>query len=250
MISVTILTKNSERSLKKTLDSLRAFDQVILLDSGSSDQTLEIAKSYPNVQIHSTSFKGFGPLHNEAAALASRDWIFSIDSDEIVTEELAKELLTLELDPSKVYVIERHNYFNGKRIKGCAGWSPDWVTRLYNKQRTRFSDALVHEKVIEDNLSPIRLKNPLLHTPYLEIADFLAKMQHYTALSAEQTKRRPPSFLKILLHTWHAFFKSYVLKGGFLAGKEGFIISAYNSHTTFYKYLKQRELSFKDPYKE
>lgn len=241
MISVTILTKNSQRTLKKTLDSLHRFSEVVLLDSGSTDRTLEIASHYPNVTIHRTAFIGFGPLHNLAASLCSHDWIFSIDSDEVVTEELTEEILTLNLDPSKIYSVERHNFFNGKRIKGCAGWSPDWVQRIYHRGKTKFTDALVHERVISDHLISERLHNPLLHTPYLEINDFLAKMQHYTTLSAKQSNKSSPPFFKILLHSWYAFFKSYILKGGFLAGKEGYIISAYNSHTTFYKYLKLEE---------
>lgn len=241
MISVTILTKNAERTLKKTLDSVTSFKDVVILDSGSQDKTLEIAKTYPNAQIHTTSFEGFGPLHNRAAALAHYDWIFSLDADEVVTNALAQEILSLTLDPSRVYAIERHNYFNQKRIKGCAGWSPDWVVRLYHRKSTQFSNHLVHEKVLTDQVHKQRLKSPMLHTPYLEIGDFLSKMQHYTSLFAEQSPHSPPPFFKVLVHSWFAFFKSYILKGGFLAGKEGFIISAYNSHTTFYKYLKLNE---------
>jgi hypothetical protein len=87
-------------------------------------------------------------------------------------------------------------------------------------------------------LEKIFLKHPLLHTPYLDTHDFLLKMQHYTHLFAQQSAKPPLPFFQVLLHSWYAFFKSYILKGGFLMGKEGYIISAYNSHTTFYKYLK------------
>ncbi len=245
MISVTILTKNSQRSLKKTLDSACCFQDVVILDSGSEDKTLEIASAYPNVQVHRSPLTGFGASHNLASSLAHFDWIFSLDSDEVISEALRNELFALSLDPSHVYLVERHNYFNNKHIKGCSGWFPDWVPRLYNRKVTQFSSDLVHEKILTNHLQSVRLKNPLLHTPYLEISDFLAKMQQYTTLSAKQSPQSIPSFWKILLHSWFAFFKSYILKMGFLAGKEGYIISAYNSHTAFYKYLKWEENSKK-----
>lgn len=241
MISVTILTKNSERTLEKTLNSTRCFKDVVILDSGSEDRTLEIAKTYPNVQVHTSPLKGFGVSHNLASSLACFDWIFSLDSDEVLSDALIEEIMHLSPDPSQVYLVERQNYFNGKRIKGCSGWFPDWVARLYHRKTTRFSNDLVHEKILSDQLQRKPLKNPLLHTPYLEICDFLDKMQQYTTLSAEQSKQRTPPFWKILLHSWFAFFKSYILKKGFLAGREGYIISVYNSHTAFYKYLKLEE---------
>ncbi len=242
MISVTILTKNSERTLARTLDSLKPFSEVILLDTGSNDKTLEIAKSYPNARIHKMAFIGFGPLHNLASSLASHDWILSIDSDEILTEPLANEIANLALNPEEIYLLKRANYLNGKRIRGCGGWSPDSVARLYHRQKSAFTEDLVHERVKSSHLKKVHLKHTLIHTPYLETRDFLSKMQQYTALFAQQTERASSPFWKILLHSWFAFFKSYILKGGFLMGKEGYIISAYNSHTTFYKYLKLKDL--------
>src|SRR5690348_14272302 len=100
MISVTILTKNSEETLVKTLDSLALFDEVLILDNGSTDRTLDLARKYPNVVIHHSPFIGFGPLHNLATRLAKNDWILSVDSDEVITPELAKEILKLKLDPA------------------------------------------------------------------------------------------------------------------------------------------------------
>lgn len=238
MISVTILTKNSARTLKKTLDSLSNFPEVLIYDTGSTDATLSIAATYPNTKILSGTFQGFGKTHNTASSLASHDWILSLDSDEVLSPPLSAEILKLPFDPNKVYAMSRHNYFNGKWIKGCGGWYPDWVVRLYNRKETSFTEDPVHEKILTQNKTFVRLRSPLLHTPYLEISDFLSKMQLYSTLFAEN-KTKNGSLFKALLHGYFAFFKSYILKRGFLEGKEGFIISLYNSHTTFYKHLKR-----------
>lgn len=242
MISVTILTKNSESSIEATLKSVAAFEEVIVLDTGSSDRTVAIAKMFPNVKVHHSPFLGFGPTHNLATSLASRDWVLSLDSDEALSPQLVEEIKTLSLDKSAVYSVLRHNYFNGKRIKWCGGWHPDWVTRLYNRKTTSFTDDAVHEKVRTEGLQVQQLQHPMTHIPYREIGDFLSKMQMYTSLFAEQNAgKKDASLLKAIFHGWFAFIKSYILKRGFMGGKEGFIISAYNGHTAFYKYLKLGE---------
>ncbi len=242
MISATILTKNCQTTLAATLASLKRFPEVLIYDSGSTDQTLEIASKFPNVKIINGIFTGFGPTHNTASSHASHDWILSIDSDEILTPELIEEIFHLDLNPSKVYQINRKNYFNDKWIRWCGGWHPDPVVRLYNRRATRFTDDAVHEKVIVGDLKLTPLYSPLLHTPYRSMGDFLSKMQVYSTLFAEQNKgKKNSSMMKAIAHGWFAFLKSYLLKKGFLGGKEGFIISIYNGHTAFYKYLKLME---------
>lgn len=241
MISATVLTKNSAGTLAKTLDSLKRFEEVILFDSGSTDETLAIARNYPNVTVHEASFTGFGPAHNLASEKARFDWILALDSDEILTKELEEEILALSLDPMTVYAFRRDNYFNGRQIKWCAGWHPDWVLRLYNKKSTRFSEDLVHEKVVAEGLSTAKLKYPARHTPYQNYGDFLRKMQHYTDLYAASRPVKKGSVFSALFRSWAAFCKSYFLKRGFLGGQEGLFISLYNAHTTFYKYLKVSE---------
>lgn len=243
MISVTILTKNSERTLRHTLLSTQSFGEVLVIDTGSTDSTLNIAKEFPNVKIFSVPFIGFGAVHNLASSMATYDWILSIDSDEVLTPQLSLEIQQLTLAPRTVYAIQRDNFFNHRLIKWGGGWYPDRVVRLYNRKETRFSDDAVHEKVLEKGMEKRALQAPLRHTPYLQISDFLNKMQTYTTLFAEQNKeKKRGTFFKALLHSWMAFIKSYVFKRGFLGGREGYIISAYNSHTAFYKYLKLEEL--------
>lgn len=242
MLSVTILTKNCQETLRATLESLLSFAEVLLLDTGSTDDTLKIAAEFPNVRVESSPFLGFGPSHNLATSLAKYDWIFSVDSDEVVSPALAEEILRLSLNPQWVYTIQRHNFFNGRWIRWCSGWHPDWVPRIYHRGSTQFSDALVHERILTQGLKEIRLSNPLLHTPYRKVSDLLSKMQTYSTLFAEQSSgTHSPSVWSAIFHSTFAFFKSYILKKGFLGGREGFIISAYNGHTTFYKYLKRME---------
>ncbi len=238
MISVTILTKNSAEQLKKTLTSVSAFPEVVIYDTGSTDETLEIAQAFPNVSVHQGPFIGFGPTHNLASSLAKHQWILSLDSDEVLSDNLAQEILSLSLEPSCVYEIRRHNYFNKKRIRGCSGWDPDFVVRLYNREKACFSDAQVHEKILFPHLKKVTLKHPMQHTPYLRIEDFLTKMQTYSTLFAHDRKNKRASVSSALFHSWWAFLKSYIFKRGFLSGREGIVISLYNAHTTFYKYLK------------
>lgn len=247
MITVTILTKNCQDTLGATLESLEAFPKVLIYDSGSTDQTLAIAGSFPNVEIIRGNFSGFGPTHNAASNAASTDWILSIDSDEVLTPELSDEILQLQLNPLTVYQIKRHNYFNGKWIRFCSGWYPDPVLRLYHRGQTCFSEDAVHEKILlKKGISLTELRYPLLHTPYRSMGDFLSKMQNYSTLFALQNRgKKRSSLAKAIFHGSFAFFKSFFLKRGFLGGKEGFIISVYNGHTAFYKYLKLLEENHK-----
>lgn len=245
MISVTILVKNGEKHLKDVLNALRGFNEVVLYDTGSTDRTLEIAKEFSNVAIYNKKFSGFGPSHNAAANLAKNDWILSIDSDEVLSGELAKEILQRDLDPQCIYALPFHNYYNGKRIKWC-GWSPEKHVRLYHRKKTAFSEAVLHEKVIGDGLKEITLHHPVNHYSYDSISDFLIKLERYSTLFAQQYRgKKTSSPFKALSHALFAFFKSYFLKKGFLGGYEGLLISAYMAHTAFYKYLKLYEANKK-----
>lgn len=240
-ISVTVLAKNSEKHLKVVLKALHPFNEVIVYDTGSTDKTIEIAQSFSNVRVLRAPFIGFGPTHNMASAAAKNNWILSIDSDEIATPELIQAISKENGDPKSVYSFPRHNYFNGKFIKWC-GWYPDRQIKLYNKTKTKFSDDHVHEAVISKNMRHVTLKGPIVHYSYGSISDFLTKMQSYSTLFADQYKGKKKSSLsKALSHGFFAFFKSYILKKGFLGGYEGYVISAYNGHTAFYKYLKLHE---------
>jgi len=241
MISICILTKNAEKTLEATLESVKTFSEVILLDTGSTDSTVSIAQKYPNVKFFETLFTGFGELRNKAASLAENEWIFALDSDEIIPPSLLAEISSLSLNPSFAYTIPRHNFYNNKRIRGC-GWAPDRVSRIYHRKQIQFGLDKVHESLDTKNF--ISLTAPILHTPYRSTQEFLAKMQHYSTLFAEQYKhKRRSSFSKAFFHALFAFFRSYFLRRGFLDGTEGLLISIYNANTTFYKYIKLKEIN-------
>lgn len=237
MISATILTKNSGKRIGKTLESIRSLDEALIYDNGSTDDTLAIASQFPNVVIYQGSFEGFGATHNKASQLARHDWILSLDSDEEASPEMMQEIGSLVLESDAVYSFPRKNFYNDKWIKWC-GWHPDRQARLYHRQKTRFSDAQVHEAILCSHLRQISLRSPIFHYSYASTADFLSKMQIYSDLFALQREKEKSSFSRAIGHGLFAFFKSYLLKRGFLGGKEGFIISLYNANTAFYKYLK------------
>ena len=238
-ISVCILSKNSSQTISETLASVKDFSEILVLDNGSTDNTIEIVKKHANAKVIEHAFIGFGFLRNKAAEHAASDWILALDTDEILSDALLEELKTLELSNEQaVYSTPRKNFYNGKWIRGC-GWHPDRVTRLYNRKATKFRDVQVHESLITDESQIISLKSPLLHTPFRSTAEFLSKMQHYSSLFANQNAPfRKSSLPKAFFHSLFAFFRSYFFQKGFLLGAEGFIVSLYNSNTTFYKYLK------------
>jgi len=243
MISVVMLCKNSSDTLKKVLDELLDFDEIILIDTGSTDSSLDIAKKYKNAKIFSKNFSGFGNLRNEGAKLSKNDWILALDTDELLSKELKNEIFSKKLDPNYIYGFSFHNFYNNKLIK-CCGWHNEKHLRIYNKNKTRFSKNLVHEKILENDLKTSYLNGYVSHFSYKKTDDFLQKMSKYTTLFAEQNKNKKKSSLtKAVFHALFAFFKSYIFKKGFLAKKEGFIISIYNANVAFYKYLKLYEIN-------
>jgi len=245
MISIVMLTNNSAETIKKSLKALKAFEEVIIIDTGSKDNTIDIAKSYKNTKIYSKNFKGFGLLRNEGAKLAKNNWILAVDSDEILSKKLQNEILNTSFNPKYIYGFYFHNFFNNKHIK-CCGWYPEKHLRLYNKNQTKFTTSLVHEKILKKDSKIKYFKNPIFHFSYRKTDDFLQKMSKYSTLFALQNKNKKKSSLsKAILHGIFSFFKSYIVKRGFLAKKEGFIISLYNANTAFYKYLKLAEINSK-----
>lgn len=246
-ISATILTFNSERSIEATLESLYSFQDIVVLDSGSTDKTILIAKKFPSVRVYQHPFIGFGPMHNRASSLAKYDWVLSLDSDEVLTEELSAEIDSLPLSSDTVYSIARKNVYKGQHIRGC-GWWPDRVYRLYNRTKTGFSDALVHEKILTDNMNCVDLQKPLIHTPFTNVAQFIGKIQSYSELYAtQQMGKKWPSHLSPYLHGIMAFFRSYIVKYGFIDGWKGLEISLYNALQAIYKYLKLIEKNQEAP---
>lgn len=238
-ISATVLTKNSERLLEAVLNALGFCDEVVVLDTGSTDGTLGIAATFANVSIHRQKggFRGFGLAHREAVEHARHDWILSVDSDEVLSPELIAEIRELRLDPGTVYSIPFRNHFNRRPITTC-GWSPDYHERLFHRRFTNFCASEVHERVQTAQLSVVQLRHVIHHYSYETLHDFLRKMNVYATLFAEQNagKRKSSPWRAVTRAGW-AFFKSYLIERGLTQGTEGLVISAYKSQTVFWKYL-------------
>ena len=236
-ISAVLMVRDAEASLAATLDSLKGFGEVVIYDNGSRDKTLAIAARYPNVLIHKGEFSGFGPTRNRAASLAKHDWVFSIDADEVPDATLLSALDALSLgDPATTYAVERQNYLLGKRVKH-AGWGSQWLTRLYNRTTHTFTQATVHEKLeLKGGEQALPLAGTLKHTAMRDAGDFLVKMHRYTMLKAGESERTYHPAV-ILLKTFWAFIRSYVLRLGVLDGWRGLLISVSEANGVFYKYM-------------
>jgi glycosyltransferase involved in cell wall biosynthesis len=245
-ISVTILTKNSERFICEVLDALTLFDEVVIVDNGSTDRTLELVKAYENVNMYIEEFIGFGPLKGQATKLAKHDWIFSIDSDEIVGEDLLENIKNLDLSKSEmIYTINRRNYFCGVEIKH-SGWAPDILIRIFNKKSTNFDESYVHEKVLlPESYTLEHIKGSFVHYSMPNIEDIVNKMNTYSAMYAQKNLHKRTNASRAFLGGAFAFFKSFILKRGFLDGWRGLVIAVMAANGSFFKYIKILDLQEK-----
>jgi glycosyltransferase involved in cell wall biosynthesis len=236
-ISVVIIVRDAEETLGNTLHSLVDFGEVLIYDNGSTDKTMEIVKSFDNINLQQGEFLGFGKTKSLATSLARNDWTLSLDADEAVTDELRQSIGALELrDPSIAYEIKRHNYMLGKHVKR-AGWGNDWLLRLFHRGHHGFNDAPVHEKVL---LGPgghsRRLSGAIDHDSVRSISKFLVSIDRYSDLFRHSGRKPVPQVI-VILKTLFSFFRSYVLQLGLLEGWRGLIIAVSNANGTFYKLM-------------
>ncbi|MBA3581033.1 MAG: glycosyltransferase family 2 protein [Gammaproteobacteria bacterium] len=238
-ITAVIITKNAQTTLAACLESLRPFAEVVIFDNGSNDDTLIIARSYPNVKVYQGIFQGFGPTKNHAVSLANNSWVFCIDADERITPALADELTQWPLDTPDNHVakILRENWFMGKPVR-VGGWGNDRLIRLFHRVRYGFDDAPVHEKVWLNSPAVVRtFEGVLQHAAVDELGQFLIKINRYSEIRRQTSKRSYRPFI-IVLRSLAAFLKSYVLKLGFLAGWRGLVIAVADANGVFFKYMK------------
>lgn len=240
-----MIAKNAEQHIEACLNSLTSFNEVILYINNSSDKTEEIAQNYKNVSIIHGKFTGFGTTKKRATTYATNDWVLSIDSDEVLSPELIKEIALKDLENNKLYSILRNNHYKNRLVK-CCGWDNDYVERLFNRSITNFNSKEVHEGVITDNLTVERLHNTLNHYPFDNASQLLAKMNSYATLYAKEHQgKKKSSPLKALSSGFFAFLKNYFLQKGFMYGYEGLLISISNANGAFYKYIKLYEANKK-----
>ena len=231
-ISAVIITKNEADRISRCISSvINIVDEVIVIDSGSEDKTIEIAKSL-GASVISTEWKGFGSTKNYGNSVSKNDWILSLDSDEWLSKELADEVISLIKEDNKVYSMNRLNIYLGKKIKH-SGWSPDWVPRLFNKNNVRWNNNLIHEKlVIPSTISVTKMAGLLMHDSYRSTEDHKTKTEKYAFLKAKSwiENRQSPSLLKRYFGAGSKAFHSFVIKRGFLDGKEGRLIAKMNAY--------------------
>ena len=246
-LSVIIITKNEAANIRACLESVAWADEIVVVDSGSGDATVEICREL-GAKVFLHDWQGFGVQKNRALDYSTGEWVLSLDADERVTPELHGEIeQAIANGGHDGYFIPRLSQFCGKFIH-YSGWYPDYVLRLFRRGTARFSDSLVHESVLPDG-STARLGGPLLHYSYLTEADVERKVAHYSTAAAEQMFRagRQATGLDAPLRAGWAFLRTYCLRLGFLDGMAGWGIACMNARTTYLKYRKLAGLSLTQP---
>lgn len=237
-LSAVIIAKNEASHLSQCLDTLTWVDEIIVLDSGSSDETCDIARRYGAHVETRVDWQGFGVQRQRAQALANCDWIFMIDADERVSPELQQSIQTLIQGEKAIGRIPRLSWCFGDFIRH-SGWYPDHIDRIYPREAAGYNDNLVHEKLQNPNNLPIKtLEGDLLHFTYDSMRHYLVKSAHYAELWAEgrQAKGKKASLSNAFLHGVGCFLRMYLLKAGFLDGRQGLLLAVLSAHSTFVKY--------------
>lgn len=238
MLSVIIITKNEGGHIADCLQSVSWADEIIVLDSGSEDNTVEVCKQFTD-HVFSTDWPGFGIQKQRALDKATGDWVLSIDADEVITEALKLEIeQAIAQDAVSGFEIPRLSSYCGEQIRH-GGWWPDYVLRLFRRQSGRFSDALVHEKISVDGAIG-RLSSPMLHDSVVDLEEVLHKVDSYSTLNARMLYERgvKSSLAKAIIKALWNFFRTYIIKMSILDGEAGLMMAISNAEGTYYKYAK------------
>jgi len=243
-LSVAIITLNEDKIIEKTLKAVKEIaDEIIVVDSGSTDSTVEICKRY-NATVYNESWKGFGPQKNSAIEKCTGEWVLLLDADEVVSPELKEKIVDIINGKNKyeVYDINRCSICFGKEIE-YGGWSNQYATRLWKNKKVKLNDNLVHEDFITD-CEKGKIKEKIAHYSYLNLSDYLKRFDKYTTLGAlEYYKRgKKASVFQIIFNPFYKFIRMYFIRGGFLDGLEGFLLAIFSSCYSMAKYFKLREI--------
>jgi glycosyltransferase involved in cell wall biosynthesis len=247
-LSVIVISKNNEAVIRRCIESALWADELVVVDSGSTDRTVEICRELGAKVKVTEDWPGHGPQKNRALDLATGDWVLSLDSDEWMTPEMRSEIERTLADPGDkaAFAMPRRSSFCGRFMRH-SGWWPDYVTRLFRRDAARFSEDHTHDRVIVNG--PIgRLKQPVLHEAITDLDQMLVKMNMYSTTSALAFHRsgRRASLATALLHGGWAFVRTYFLRGGFRDGREGFMLAVANAEGSYYRYVKLMLLSEKN----
>lgn len=239
-LSVALIVKNEEENLAKCLDTVTWADEIVVLDAGSEDSTIEIAKRFTDKVYVNDNWQGYGIQRQRLQKFVSCDWVLMLDADERLTAELINEIKDVLKQDNRdlVYALPRLSWCFGKFIRH-SGWYPDFVTRLYPKDKAQYSEQLVHEKLqYSKDMKSVKLKGDLLHYTYRDLEHYLVKSAGYASAWAEQRqiKGKSSSLSQGFLHGLFCFLKMYVFRLGFLDGKQGLLLALLSGHSTFAKY--------------
>jgi (heptosyl)LPS beta-1,4-glucosyltransferase len=239
-LSVVLIVRNESAQLGACLESVKWADEIVVLDGGSDDDTVAIARRYTDKVFVERDWQGYGIQRQRAQERASGDWIFMIDADERVSAELRSEIerAIATDDRAVIYAVPRLSFCFGRFIRH-GGWYPDFVARLYPRGCARYGDDLVHENVRPDpGMRVVRLRGELLHYTYRDLEHYLTKSAAYAAAWATMRQRqgRRSSLAQGVLHGLVCFVRMYLLRAGFLDGRAGFLLALLSAHSTFAKY--------------
>ncbi|MBI5019879.1 MAG: glycosyltransferase family 2 protein [Ignavibacteriales bacterium] len=242
-LSVIVITRNEEKNIEACLQSVAWAKEIIVVDSQSTDRTVELAKKFTK-KVFVKEWLGYAGAKNYALDNATSEWILWLDADERVTSELASEIKTIVHNVTNKFTgfeVARRAYFLGKWIKHC-GWYPGYVVRLFKREKVRFDDSQVHEKVNIGGATG-RLKHDLLHYTDDTLYHYMEKFNRYTTLATRDMKKSGKIFslYDIIVRPPYLFFKMFILRRGFLDGMHGFILSIMSANYVFVKYAKLRE---------
>lgn len=238
-LSVIIITKNEARHIEDCLLSVSFAREIIVLDSGSTDGTTDLARKHGAIVHQSDDWPGFGPQKNRALAFATQPWVLSIDADERVTPQLKQEIIdTLVAPTCDGYFVSRLSELCGQPIRH-SGWWPDYVLRLFRREAGRFTEAIVHEHV-ELQGSTTKLKSGLLHFPYETLDALINKINRYSTDAAQMmfARGKRAGVLSIVGHSVWTFVRIYLLRRGFLDGRYGFVLAVTAASGSFFRYSK------------
>jgi len=240
-LAVALIVKNEAAHLKACLETVQGWvDEIVVLDSGSSDETEQVAREFTDKFFVNAEWPGFGPQRRIAQSYVESDYVLWLDADERITPELKTSILNAveQNKPDTVYQFARLSWVFGRYIKHC-GWYPDRVLRLYPTKLTQYTDALVHERVeVSKEMQVANLDGDAIHYTYNDVHHYLVKSAGYAKAWADQRQKRgkKSSISQGIVHALACFMKMYILKVGFLDGKQGFLLSLLSAHSTFVKY--------------
>ncbi len=245
-LSVLIITLNEEERIKSLLKNLDFADEIIVVDSYSTDKTVEIVQSFQNVKLVQNKFVNYTSQRNFTLDQAKNSWILFIDADEHLSSELKSEIIATinDKDAASAYFIYRTFMFKKSKLH-FSGWQTDKIFRLFDKTKCRYNEErMVHEKLIV-NGSISTLKNKLIHFSYTSFQDYKSKMYNYGVLKAQEKfkKGQKPYFLQMIFHPFYTFLYQFIIRLGFLDGIKGVIICYLNAYSVFIRYKELKRIT-------